>query len=94
MKESKKQKKKEEINKDEFSYGWTGSSSGKNVHSVTRGGARKDKLTSRRITVRDLVNGEEMYKEVTPGNYSKKEMQKLTYDTIDEMIVSLYNKRK
>lgn len=85
-------KTRKEINKNEFTWGFTGSVSGKHLSSVSRH-SRKEKLISRRITVNDLTNGLSEMKEIPEGHYSKKEMQKLTNIAINSLVVSLYNKR-
>lgn len=87
-----KTKKENKIDESEFIWGITGSVSGKHLSSVSRH-SRKEKLTSRRVTVSDLTTGLSEMKEIPKGHYSKKEMQKLTNVTIDNLMVSLYNKR-
>jgi len=87
-----KTKKENKINENEFVWGITGSVSGKHLSSVSRH-SRKEKLTSRRVTVRDLTTGLSEMKEIPEYHYSKKEMQKLTNIAIDNLMMSLYNKR-
>lgn len=84
--------KNNKINRDEFLIGFQGSSSGNNLHSVSRH-SRKEKLTSRKITVKDKITNLEKIKIVPEGNYSKKEMQKISDVIINELIISLLNDR-
>jgi hypothetical protein len=94
MRERKKSKKETSgPNKDEFTYGFNSSVSGKHLSSVSKH-SRKDKITECRLTVTDKITGAEEIHVIPAGNYSKKEMQQLRANAFEAAVLSLYKKRK
>ena len=76
--------------KDVFAVGWTGSSSGKSKGNGNF--SRKLKTTSRVVTVKNLTTGKKLSGEIGPGNFSKKEMRRLTDAMIKKLKKELCSK--
>jgi hypothetical protein len=74
-----------EMNSDDVSFGYSGSSSGGTFE-------RKTKITSRRLWMLHKPTKIKVEKEIPPGHYSKKEMQKLTNEGIHQLTKELEQK--
>ena len=81
------------MNIKEFTYGFHSSVSAKH-HSKVSKHSRKENLTSCRVFVEDLTNGMKEEFLIPEGHYSKKEMQKLEWDAVNNLIDILLKKRK